>query len=193
MELYEAINKRHSVREYENKKIPKNILKKLIIAASKAPSAKNEQPWKFYIVSKNKDLNKIKKILKEIVIKNNFKFDNLKPKLRKVAEGFYNNLGNAPCIIFVYKTKKENAPSYQELNDIAGISCAIENLMLSAVEENLGSCWMGTFNKENKISKLVNAKKNEKLIASIILGYPKEGYSPLIREKKKLKNIVKFI
>ena len=50
MELSEAIDKRKSIRKYQNKKINKNIIESLIDSARLAPSAKNRQPWSFVVV-----------------------------------------------------------------------------------------------------------------------------------------------
>jgi nitroreductase len=196
MELKEAINKRHSIREYETKKIPKNILKELILNASKAPSASNRQPWKFYCISSYKKREIIAGYLKEM-LKILKKDVNSKPKnLQKIIRNFYSNMGNCPHIIFIFREAKNKEESHIFPNDIASISCAVENLMLSAVEKGLGTCWIGSFKElktEKKIKKLLNTPKNYELIASIIVGYPKKGYKPLIREKKKLSEILKFI
>ncbi len=193
MKLQEAINKRHSIREFEKKEIPKSILNRIIKNATKAPSAKNEQPWIFYVVTSKKTMLGVLNILHSYLNENKIEFNNLKSKIKKAAKSFYLDMGGAQNIIFAYREKKENPPSYQFFNDIASISCAIENLMLSAVEEGLGTCWVGTFKaKETQISKLINAPKNQELMAAIVLGYPKKGYKPLKRKKKKLKEVLKF-
>lgn len=194
MEFKEVINKRHSIREFEKKEVPRKTIRELIISATKAPSGRNEQPWVFYVVSKNEDLNKIKVILQNYVRQNKIRFDYKEKKIQKEAKNFYSNLGNPPSVIFVYRKIKRNPPAYQMFNDIAAISCAIENLMLSAVSKGLGTCWIGTFKaKEKEITKIVNAPKNQELMASIVIGYPKKGYVPLKREKKKLNEVLKFI
>ena len=186
MEFQEVINKRHSIREYETKQIPKSILKKLIINAGKAPSAKNEQPWNFYVITNKKKRDYLSNILHKEFNKISKK-EKLSPNLIKIASKFYQNMGNAPNIIFVYSNNKE-------FNKIVSISCAIENLMLSATALGLGTCWIGTFkDKEKEISKLLNIPNNKELIASIIIGYPKKGYVPLKRDKKKLNEICKLI
>jgi nitroreductase len=193
MDFQKVIDHRHSIREFEKRKVPKNIIEKLISNANKAPTAKNEQNWKFYVVVNEKVLGKIINVLHEIVIREKFNFSRMESKVRIVAENFYKNLGNAPCVIFVYRQIKENAPSYQAHNDISSISCAIENLMLTATAIGLGSCWVGTFNSEKKITNLVGANKNQELVATVILGYPKKGSKILLRNKKKLKEILKLI
>lgn len=194
MELKDVINRRHSIREYEKKLVSKKILKELISDASKAPSAKNEQNWFFYIISKIENRNKVIEILHSYLRENKIEFNKINPEIREIAQKFYSNLGDAPNIIFIYRNKKNNSPVYQNFNDIASISCAIENLMLSATNKGLGSCWVGSFkDKEKEISNLVGAEKNQELMATVLVGYPRKVSKILIRDKKKLNEIVKFI
>lgn len=192
MKIQEAINKRHSIREFEPKKVSREIIKKLIINASKAPSAANLQPWKFYVVDSEKKINEILKLHQKVLIKQKEDYKKLEKKLQAIAKTFYTNLGNCKTIILVYNTKIQKDKAVRD-NLIKSISAAIENLMLSALEYNLGTCWMSSFRRiEKEINKLLKIKDKE-LIAGILIGYPKKGYSPLVREKKKLNEILKFI
>ena len=192
MKIQEAIDKRHSIREFEPKPVPKRVIEELIKDASKAPSGKNEQPWRFYIVYSEDKRNLIINKTKNLISSREFK--SLKPKIRKIAEKFYSDFGGAPHIILVYREKKKKEPSYQYFNDIAGISSAIQNLMLAAVEKGLGTCWVGTFKGiEKEINRIIRIPKNHQFVVGILLGYPKKGSKPLIRKKKKLNEILKFV
>ena len=55
MQLIESISKRHSPRSFDNKGIEQEKIELLIEAASWAPSAFNNQPWRFYVAEKNKN------------------------------------------------------------------------------------------------------------------------------------------
>ena len=185
MEFSKVIEKRKSIRKYKNKKVPKSILKQIIKDATKAPSSQNKQPWEFYVITDKKTRDKIAKILsKSLKIYKN-KFNKLNKKLKKPAINLYSNLGSCQNIIFVYTGKNS------KINDIMSISCAIENLMLSAANKGLGTCWIGTFKKfEKEINKLLKIK-NKKLVAGILIGYQNE--KPLKRKKKPLSKIIKFV
>jgi len=194
MKFQEVIDKRHSTREFEKKKVSKSILEKLVKNATKAPSAKNEQPWNFYVIVSKIKRDKLANLVKRVLIENKKELAKLSPKIKKTAINFYNDLGGAQNIIFVYRNKGKNQPPYQYPNDIAAISAAIENLMLSAIEKNLGSCWIGSFKGyEKEVSKILNVKKNQELVTAVLIGYPKKGYKPLKRSKKKLSGVLKFI
>ena len=53
MEILKAIEQRHSIRSFQEKKVPKEVLIKLADAAQRAPSASNLQAWKFLFVTED--------------------------------------------------------------------------------------------------------------------------------------------
>ena len=61
MDVFEAIQKRKSVRSYEDKPVPKETLAKLLDAARVAPSAKRVQPWHFIVVTDKKKREELSK------------------------------------------------------------------------------------------------------------------------------------
>ncbi|MGV8171479.1 MAG: nitroreductase family protein [Candidatus Woesearchaeota archaeon] len=197
MEFGKVIESRHSIRSFEKRKIPRAIIRKLIIAATKAPSASNRQPWTFYCVDGKKQRDEVAKLLKYMIgVVLRVDISKMNKKLKTVLNDFYEDLGGAQNIIFIYRTKEAKEAIYVKPNDIKSISCAAENLMLEAVNQGLGTCWIGTFNgkiPEKKLQKILKTNKNEELVAGIIVGYPKKGYIPLKRHKKSLNRIMKFI
>ena len=64
METFEAINKRVSIRKYQDKDIPQAILDQILTAATLSPSGKNKQPWKFYVVRGEKRAEMIREMQK---------------------------------------------------------------------------------------------------------------------------------
>ncbi|MAG39763.1 hypothetical protein CMI41_02245 [Candidatus Pacearchaeota archaeon] len=199
MRLQTAIDNRHSIREFEKRKVPKSVLKKLVNNAAKAPSASNAQPWRFYVISSSKKRDQIaawtNETFKKIIKDKSPKKSNMKTKeIQRIAEKFYDNLGDAPNIILVYRKKERNEESYIRPNDISSVSAAVQNLILSAVEEKLGTCWVGTLKgSEKNLAKLLDIPSSHEIIASIIIGYPKKGSKVLLRKKKKLNEVLKFI
>lgn len=61
MDVFEAVQKRKSVRSYESKSVPKETLLKLLEAARIAPSANNTQPWHFVVVTDNEKRKELSK------------------------------------------------------------------------------------------------------------------------------------
>ena len=60
--VIEAIKKRRSVRSYESKPIPKDIINMIIEAGNEAPSAMNSQPWRFVVVEDKKVKEKLLRV-----------------------------------------------------------------------------------------------------------------------------------
>jgi len=190
MEFYKVIDKRKSIREFESKKVPKSILIKLVKDAVKAPSAANSQPWEFYVIYSKKKRDKIAEILRKALKIQAKDFKKLSKQIIKAAYDFYANIGHCPHIILIYTPRIEKNIM---MNRFLSVAAAIENLMLSAADKGLGTCWIGTFKTSKGLEKEVNSYlkiKNKELVAGILVGYPKKGYKPLIREKKKLKKVL---
>jgi nitroreductase len=162
-EVFQTILKRRSIRDFKKDPIPREILEKLKEAIIWAPSAGNLQARKFYFVF-NEDLKK-------------------KLSIAALNQDF---VANAPLVV-VGCCDLEKISHYGErgknLYTICDVSAAIENLMILATEEGLGTCWVGAFDEE-KVSEILNLPKNERPIAIIPVGFPKESPSPPEREPK---------
>ena len=71
------------------------------------------------------------------------------------------------------------SPSNQEIDHIA----------LAAVEEGLGSCWIGAFDQQ-KLAEYIGLPKEKVITVCIAIGYPDE--SPSARSRKKLEELVSW-
>ena len=60
MDVKEAISKRRSIRKYQRKEVPLDLIRELIDAARLAPSGSNAQPCRYYIVKDNETKEKAK-------------------------------------------------------------------------------------------------------------------------------------
>jgi nitroreductase len=164
MAIIEVIKNRRSIRAFEKREIPKEILEELKEAIIWAPSAGNLQSRKFYFVFKEE----IKRKLAVAALNQDF-----------VAE--------APLVI-VGCCDLEKISWYGErgknLYTICDVSASIENLMLLAAERGLGTCWVGAFD-EKEVSKILNLPKNLRPIVIVPVGFPAEKPSPPERVSKK--------
>lgn len=62
MGTLEAIHTRRSIRKYEERPIPKELIEKILSAATMAPSARNKQPWHFLVIDDREILQKASEI-----------------------------------------------------------------------------------------------------------------------------------
>lgn len=181
MELSEAIDKRKSIRKYQNKKINENIIESLIDSARLAPSAKNRQPWSFVVVQ---DI--IKNKIAEMMIK---KENELLQTTDRKGSSVINTariIKQAPILIIVLKEYDEN----WIISDCLSIGAAIEHICLKATDLGLGSLWIAdTVYVQKDIAKLVE-HENMQVISAISIGYSDQ--EPNRRPRKKLEDILEW-
>lgn len=143
MDIMKAIKERRSIRTYKDKKIEKEKINKVLNAARWAPSATNSQPWEFIII----------------------KTDEMREKVAESSGRGY--LADAPvAIAFV------TDPSRSSFHQVDG-SLATENFHLAASELGLGTCWSGTFDRD-EVKEILEIPKEKHLLTVMPLGYPDE-------------------
>ena len=162
MNIYEAIRKRRSIRRFKQKEIKYELLLKFVDMARIAPSASNLQPLEYIIVNK-----------KEIV-------DKIFPNLGWA--GYLGKEGPPPegkrpvSYIVVLINKNIKAPT-----PLRDVGAAVENILLAAVEEGIGTCWIGSINRKN-VENILKVPENYLIDSIIALGYPDE--ESIIEEAK---------
>jgi nitroreductase len=167
MKAIKCINNRRSIRKYLNKKIPANIVKKLINAGMNAPSAYNSQPWIFILIKKIKT--------KQLLVD---------------AKGGSQYITKAPLVIACCYDETKTPDKY---HNIENVSLASQNILLAAHALGLGACYLGAFDPKNpKVEKLINKAlklpKKIHIICLISIGYPDE-----IPKKKKMRKMSEVI
>ena len=175
MELQTIFQKRKSIRRYKNQDISNETILSLLDAARISPSAKNIQPWQFY-VARGDIKNKVADFMIEYADKNG----------STQYAGMYSTgtaIKEAPVLLLVFRDN--DAPL--ERNDTLSIGSAIEHILLKATELNLGSLWIcATYNIREKVSQLIGTKLE--LFSCIAIGHKNE--SPSDRPRKSLEDIV---
>jgi len=187
-ETLKAINNRRSVRAYDSRKIPKEIITTLIDAANNAPSGMNSQPWRFVVVEDEALHKKMldaavpnaKTLLEPLKTSDPERYELIMKRYEELEDPIYYS---APAIIFVIGQGK-----------YADLSCplACQNIMLSAWSLGLGSCWVafGSFITDNdEIKAALELQEDEKIFGPVVIGYPKGDTVP--PEKKPA--VVKWI
>ncbi|HCJ67054.1 MAG TPA: nitroreductase [Elusimicrobia bacterium] len=154
MDVYQAVVQRRTIRRFRQKPIPSWILKKLVNAARLAPSAGNRQPCEYIIINEKAKINEV--------------FTTLH------WAGYISPEGNPPLgqrpkayIIVLLNTQKSKKP------DLHDASASIENIILVAWEEGIGSCWIGSVNRR-RLRKILNVPDYCKIDSVVALGYPAE-------------------
>lgn len=170
--VIEAIKKRRSIRAYEPKPVPRDVLNAVIEAGNEAPSAMNSQPWRFVVVenasAKKKLLSaalpKAKNITETLKDIDPERYEAIKKRYAELPDPVYYS---APAIVFVIGN-----------GSYAGHSCplACENMMLAAHSLGLGSCWVGfgaMVTDDREVLSLLELQEGDSIFGPILLGYPK--------------------
>lgn len=165
MNVLSAIQGRRSIRKYSNKPVEDEKLLKILEAARLAPSARNQQNWKFIIV---KD-SKIRQELTEAI-----------------GQPF---VEEAPIILVCCGTEPESVMKCGQPRYTVDLSIATAYMILEAYEQGLGTCWLGSFD-EGMVKKVLDIPENVRVVAITPLGYPEE--LPLQKPRKKLNEIISY-
>ena len=171
MNFDEVINKRQSIRSYNQKEVTDEELKTIINSARLAPSAKNRQPWRFYILTKKE---------KDDIASMMYEWDQSNKDEKTTVKGTADQMKEANRVIMVYRSLKDSCYTKP---DYLSIGAAIENLVLKCTEMNLGSCWCcDTLYIDEEIDHYLGIKGYEQISAILI------GHSKQIKEKFGEKN-----
>jgi len=155
---------RRTIRQFEDREVPDNAIKMILEAGRWTPSASNRQPWQF-IVIKNKELLK---------------------KLWDTKAVFSPSFKGAPLAIAIVG-KKNESPNWYETDTIL----ASMQIMLMAWALDLGTCWIGSMNRE-KSKEILNLGDNDFVLTILPIGYIK-GKMPNAPPRKELGQIAREI
>ncbi len=162
MNVYETTVKRRTIRRFKQKPISFEILKKIVNAGRLAPSSANLQPIEYMVIDKTELVEKV--------------FDTLK------WAGYISPAGNPPegqrpvAYIVVLANTKKNSGSCER-----DAAAAIENMILVALEEGIGSCWVGAIDID-KLRSILELPEHINIDSVLALGYSNE--SPKLEEMK---------
>ncbi|WP_250673277.1 nitroreductase family protein (plasmid) [Paraclostridium ghonii] len=196
--MLSAIENRRSIRKFSNKDVPSNIIKDIIESGTKAPSAKNRQPWKFIVVqgdSKQEMISAFEKGFEREITSD----DPLLPNSKIHINGTKYSLEimkNAPVTIFIINTASKglfanlsNEEKIYEFANTQSISASIENMLIEATHRGLGTLWIcDIFFAYKELHNWLNVEGE--MVAAISLGYPLE--TPKQRPRKKIDDVIEW-
>jgi len=172
MEYSDLIRSRESIRNYDpGRLISKEILEKILDAGRMAPSACNNQPWKFLVISSSTLIGKVRESYKREWFK------------------------EAPHILVVVGLRDQAwTRSYDGYNSIeTDVAIAMTHLILAAENEGVGTCWIEAYNPEI-LREALSIKDNELIFGITPLGYPKPGFMKTLNKKRKsMGDIVEYL
>ena len=170
MEFKEVVKNRYSCKKYSDRMVEDAKLNAILEAGRLAPTAKNLQEQKIYVIKSAEGLAKVDQATPcrygaPVVIAVAFDKDN----------------------VFVYPGEKRDS-------GIEDASIVATHMILAAADEGVDSCWLNFFNPE-ETAKALGLPENEEILMLMDLGYAAEGAGPLANHtsRKALEETVKYL
>jgi nitroreductase len=166
MSVMTAIKMRRSIRHYQDVHVEKEKLDRVLEAGRLAPSAGNLQEWKFIVV-RDEDTR------------------------QKLAQAATNQefIEEAPVVLVACATITDYVMKCGQLAYPIDVAIAVDHMTLKAVEEGLGTCWIGSFN-EAEVRQVLAIPDTIRVVALLTLGTPK--FVPGPRKRKSKEEIVSY-
>ena len=184
LEFKEVVVKRRSVRIFRKDAIPEECLRKVLEAGRWAPSAANCQPWRFLVVTDPEIKAKIASNCTSFSKENWKRFSPARAKYLAARGGSWNKsyLRDVPILVAVSYKLPENMS--RELV-LGSVWMAVENMLLAATDEGLGSCVYSFLNgnEENRMKRILNASQRDRIACMVQLGYTKTEPIPPCRKQ----------
>ena len=145
-----SIFHRISVRKYQDKPVEKEKIEQILRAAMQAPSATNQQPWEFYVVTDKKKLEELSRV-----------------------HPYAGMTKDAPAAIVPAYRSDCRLPSFAQID----MSICLENLWLETDAQGLGGVWLGIAPAEERmkqVERILDMPENLRAFAIFPFGYPAE-------------------
>ena len=169
MEVMQAIADRRSIRRFEDRPVSRELIEKVLDAGIKAPSGKNKQPWRFYVLQGTKKDELID------IMERGLAQAKAEGRNTGSAENSARIMRQAPVLIMVFESDwtlaEQGGRMGRALNlvDIQSIGAAIQNMLLAAID--LGSLWIcDVLHAADEMAAFLGLKGG--VVAAVSLGYP---------------------
>ena len=208
--LLELLRSRATVRVFEDRPVPRQILERVLEAAIRAPSATNRQPWRFSVVTGGAAREQLVRLTQDAVaeIRAAVTSRSSPDHLADYWSYFTKPMASARAIIVVsYRTFPDTmaglvrdaggdparfCTQFQWSAELSAASAATMLLLLQAHAEGLGACWMsGPLLASERICECLGIRKPWQMLGGIALGWPAERQEPTPR--KPLAKVVDWI
>ena len=166
------LTSRRTVYEYLDQVVDDTILDKAFIAANNAPSHKQTNPWRFYLLGRETRTNLLPDVIElaRQKAKSNGIEDFEKAEKRAVSK-----IMDPPVLVAV-TSKLNSVDSFRENEDYAATVCALHNAILSLWDSGVGSQWStGAITRhENTYTAIGISDDKERIIGFLKAGYPQK-------------------
>ena len=191
MEFYDAIDKRRTVREFLDKEVSPDALKRILAAGFAAPTWNHKRNWHYIVLGKEADRESIFAFAKKTADKFDAERYLTYPRPYPVTLGQkmyahalprqFSMLAEAPVVVIpVYRAREVGGGSFSALNPFATIWCAVENIFLAATAEGLAcSMRIPADDEHEDVKKKLKVPATYRMPVFIGIGYADPAETPL--------------
>ncbi|HLA43238.1 MAG TPA: nitroreductase family protein [Aggregatilineales bacterium] len=198
MNFPDLIRTRRSIRRYDDRPVPHELLAELLELAKWSPSAHNRQPWRFAVVSSADTQHRLAVAMGNR-LRHDLSADGVPPEvIENDANRSYTRITGAATLICLclsmedmdtYPDEKRNRNEY--LMAVQSTAMAGQNLLLAAHHAGLGACWMcAPLFCPEVVREALQLPKDWEPQALITLGYPAEERH---RERRSIEEMVLWL
>jgi nitroreductase len=191
MDFGEVIAKRRSIRKFEEDPVPDETLNRVLEAGRWAPSAGNTQPWHFIVVTDPGVKQRIAAVCTVSSKKawSRFTPERVKYLAQRGGSWDKSSMGKIPALVVACYEVLERM---REEFVLGSAWTAIENMLLAATAEGLGSCIYTYYDleEEQKLKEILRVPNKYRIAAMIQLGF--SSVEPRLPSRKTLKDIVSY-
>jgi nitroreductase len=183
MEFKEVLKKRRSVRKFLSDSVPKKSLVNVLEAGRWAPSAGNCQPWRFIIVTDPETKNEIAQNCTKFSKEHWMKFSPERAKYLAARGGSWDKSGMKDIPILIAVSYRLSESVRDELV-LGSVWIAVENMLLAATDEGLGSCVYTFLNRaeEEELKEILHGRPPDRIACMIQFGHSKGELLPPSRK-----------
>jgi nitroreductase len=166
----EILEKRRSIRDYEGREVPLELVGEILKDACLAPSSGDGQPWRFIVITDRDLIKRLSDECKRNLVGDLEKNPHAPSKKYEAVlrNPDFNVFYNAPCLVYIAGSR--------DVRTIR-VDCALAAayFMFSASARGLGTCWigLGKYVRDPSLISAIGLPEGHEIVAPVILGYPK--------------------
>ena len=187
MTFPELLQERRSIRDFQPKDVPLELVNEILKESTLSPSASNNQPCRFIIINCKETIRRLSDESKANLLRDFAqKKTSLSPEyVDRLKNEKFNVFYNAPCVMYIVGSSAVHS---------LDIDCALmaSYIMFCAAQRGLGTCWvgLGAHIRDPKIKAEMGIPDGCRIVAPIIIGYPKSIPPPSERDAPKILRVI---
>jgi nitroreductase len=199
-DFFEVVGSRASVRRFRPDPVPDEAIRRILWAATRAPTAGGRENWFFVVVKSEEARREVHRLLIEAHLRYAVEIARMSPerveRWRRAMEG---GMYLAPVYVAFYMDlRKLTSGGSRDINDaeflmeVQSIAAAMENAVLAAWSLGIGSAWLGVpLLMEEEFNRVLKPPPGYKLMGMLALGYPAEEVRP--RNRKPVESVTAVV